>query len=140
MLTITATISIPDEEFTWTYVRASGPGGQNVNKVASKAVMRWNMAANTSVPPSAKTRLAAARPSHLTLEGDFLVSSQEYRDQERNRERCLEKLAGWLVIALTPPKVRKPTKPTRASQRRRVDDKKRQGERKSSRKSGDWPE
>jgi len=141
MLVITETVAIPDEELTWTYARASGPGGQNVNKVASKAILRWTLAANSSVPELAKARLRSKHPAHVTLEGEFLVTSQEYRDQERNRERCLEKLTAWILTALTPPKPRRPTKPTKSSQRRRVDDKKKQGARKASRKSGDtWSE
>lgn len=138
MIAVTDSVSIPDDELQWEYARSGGPGGQNVNKVASKATLRWAVAASAAISPDAKARLLAAHPSHVTTEGEFLVTSQEYRDQERNRQRCEEKLADMVRAALTPPKPRKKTKPTKASQRRRVDDKKRQGEKKSGRKGGGW--
>jgi ribosome-associated protein len=136
MVPINDAIAIPDEELSWSYARAAGPGGQNVNKVASKAILRWTLAANQTVPAFAKAKLVAKHPSHVTTEGEFIVSSQEYRDQERNRERCLEKLAFWIRAALVIPKARKATKPSKASQRRRVDDKRKQGQRKAQRKPG----
>jgi ribosome-associated protein len=138
MIAVTESVSIPDAELSWEYARSGGPGGQNVNKVASKATLRWAVAASTAIPEAAKARLFAAHPSHLTTEGEFLVTSQEYRDQERNRQRCEEKLADMVRAALTPPKPRKKTKPSKASQRRRLEDKKRQGEKKSTRRGGGW--
>lgn len=138
MIAVTETVSIPDAELSWEYARSGGPGGQNVNKVASKATLRWAVAASTAIPEAAKARLFASHPSHLTTEGEFLVTSQEYRDQERNRQRCEEKLADMVRAALTPPKPRKKTKPSKASQRRRLEDKKRQGEKKSTRRGGGW--
>jgi len=138
MIAVTESVTIPDDELSWEYARSGGPGGQNVNKVASKATLRWALAASVAIPADAKARLSAAHPSHLTAEGEFLVTSQEYRDQERNRQRCEEKLAVMVRAALTPPKPRKKTKPTKASQRRRLEDKKRQGQKKSTRKGGGW--
>mgnify|MGYP001807063843 CR=1 FL=1 len=138
MIAVTESVSIPDAELSWEYARSGGPGGQNVNKVASKATLRWAAAASTAIPEEAKARLFAARPSYLTADGEFLVTSQEYRDQERNRQRCEEKLADMVRAALTPPKPRKKTKPSKASQRRRLEDKKRQGEKKSTRRGGGW--
>lgn len=138
MIAVTDRVSIPDDEVRWEYARSGGPGGQNVNKVASKATLRWAVAASVAIFPDAKARLLAAHPSHVTTDGEFLVTSQEYRDQERNRQRCEEKLADMVRAALTPPKPRKKTKPTKASQRRRLDDKKKQGQKKSTRKGGGW--
>ena len=138
MIAVTESVTIPDDELSWEYARSGGPGGQNVNKVASKATLRWALAASVAISADAKARLTAAHPSHLTAEGEFLVTSQEYRDQERNRQRCEEKLAAMVRAALTPPKPRKKTKPTKASQRRRLEDKKRQGQKKSTRKGGGW--
>lgn len=138
MIAVTESVSIPDAELSWEYARSGGPGGQNVNKVASKATLRWAAAASVAISEEAKARLFAAHPAHLTTEGEFLVTSQEYRDQERNRQRCEEKLADMVRAALTPPKPRKKTKPSKASQRRRLEDKKRQGEKKSTRKGGGW--
>src|SRR6476619_586279 len=132
---VTASISVPDDELTFTYARSGGPGGQNVNKVESKAVLRWNLAATTAVSDAVKERLRKLFPSRVTAEGEFLVASQVYRDQPRNREDCLVKLTEMVRAALHVPKVRRPTKPTKGSQRRRLEDKKRQGERKSSRRT-----
>lgn len=140
MIEITPAIRIPDEEFAWEYARSGGPGGQNVNKVASKATLRWAMAASPSVPDAVKARLRADSPSHVTADGEFLVTSQEYRDQERNRERCREKFAAMLLAAATPPKVRRPTKPSKSSKRRRVADKKKRSAKKATRRGGGWDE
>ena len=134
MLDVTPTIQVPLAEFGWAYARSGGPGGQNVNKVASKAQLRWGLAASPTVPAAVKARLVAAHPAHVTADGDFLVVSQKYRDQERNRHDCLEKLAAMLRRAAAPPAARRPTKPTKGSNRRRLADKKVQAARKAGRK------
>lgn len=126
-------IPIPEGELIWSYARSSGPGGQNVNKVASKAILRWALASSTAISDAVKARLCSAHPAHVTVEGDFLVTSQEYRDQERNRNRCLEKLAAMVRAAATPPKPRVKTKPSRAAQRRRIEGKKQQSVKKARR-------
>ncbi len=136
MLKVTAGIEIPDAEFEWAYSRAGGPGGQNVNKVASKAQLRWHLASSPSLAESVKARLRLLHPSMLTTEGELLISSQKYRDQERNRHDCLAKLAAIIRQAATVPKARRPTKPTKGSQRRRLEEKKRQSARKGDRKVG----
>lgn len=138
MLVINDAVAISDEEFTWTFARSGGPGGQNVNKVASKAQLAWNFAANSSVPPAVKKRLLEGHPNSLTQDGFFLVTAQETRDQGRNRELCLEKLAEYLRAALVPPKPRYATKPTRSSKKRRIADKKNNSDRKQARKPGSW--
>ena len=134
MVPVTNTLTIPADEVEWSYARSGGPGGQNVNKVASKAVLRWAMAASPTVSGPVKERLRTASPSRTTVEGDFLVVSQKYRDQERNRQDCVEKLAALIRAALIPPKLRRPTKPTKGSNRRRLADKKSQSERKTGRR------
>jgi ribosome-associated protein len=134
MLEVTDWLRVPLTEWTWEYARSGGPGGQNVNKVASKAVLRWPLRESPSVPDPVKARLTAAHPAHVTLDGEFLVSSQKYRDQERNREDCLLKLAAMLRRAATPPTPRKKTKPTAGAKRRRLADKKHNADRKASRK------
>src|SRR5438445_12494694 len=94
MLDVTELIRIPDEELEWSYARSGGPGGQNVNKVASKAVLRWKAAGTVAaIPEPAKARMRAQFPSRFTVDGDVVIQSQKYRDQERNRQDCLEKLA-----------------------------------------------
>ena len=136
MLQVTDGIAIPDAEFAWQYARSGGPGGQNVNKVESKATLRWALGASTSVPDAVKGRLRAAHPARVTTDGEFLVSSQRYRDQERNRADCLEKLAAMVRAAATPPTPRKKTRPTKASKLRRLAEKKHQSERKARRQGG----
>jgi ribosome-associated protein len=135
MLEVTHRIRIPLSEFSWSYARSGGPGGQNVNKVASKAILRWPFEATTSVPPDIKTRFRASFGNRLTLEGDLVLSSELTRDQGRNREDCLEKLSAMLKSVAVPPKVRRPTKPTRGSQLRRLDAKKKQSNTKSGRQA-----
>jgi ribosome-associated protein len=136
MLNVTDLIQIPDDELEWSFARSGGPGGQNVNKVASKAQLRWkalNSAAALSQP--AKDRMRSRFPSRFTTEGDVLIQSQKYRDQERNREDCLIKLQEMIRAALIVPTLRQATKPTRGSQRRRVADKRKLSEKKQNRKA-----
>ena len=78
-----ATIAIPDDEFQWSYARAGGPGGQNVNKVSSKAVLRWNVAGTPSLPAHVKARLISLNQKRMTTTGDLLITGQRFRDQER---------------------------------------------------------
>jgi ribosome-associated protein len=137
MLTIHPRVQIPDGEFAWSYVRASGPGGQNVNKVASKAVLRWPVVASSSLPLDIKARLLAQQRSRLTTEGELIITSQRFRDQERNREDCLEKVRQLVLLALTPPKPRKRTKPTRGSQERRLQAKRHRSATKTGRRGSD---
>lgn len=132
MLAINETLGIPLEEIRFTYVRSGGPGGQNVNKVASKAVMRWNPAGK--LEPGVIVRLFAAHPSCRTRQGEILLTSQRTRDALRNRDDCLEKLRNMILESLKVPKRRIPTKPTRGSVRRRLDDKSRHAEKKERRR------
>jgi ribosome-associated protein len=134
MLEINERLSIPAAEFQWTFVRAGGPGGQNVNKVASKAVLRWNVAGSPSVPEDVKARLLAHHRKQTTTEGEMVLSSQRFRDQERNRQDCLDKLSAWIRQAAMPPRPRRPTKPTRGSRQRRLEEKKHRGQIKAARR------
>ncbi|HVL11722.1 MAG TPA: alternative ribosome rescue aminoacyl-tRNA hydrolase ArfB [Gemmata sp.] len=137
MFVVTDRVRIPDEELEWTYARSGGPGGQNVNKVASKAQLRWRASATAAdIPGPARERMRARHPGRFTAEGDVVIQSQAYRDQERNREECLGKLADMIRTALVEPKPRKATKPTKGSQRRRLADKKRQSAKKQNRRAG----
>jgi ribosome-associated protein len=123
MLEINAAIRIPDSELEWTFVRSSGPGGQNVNKVASKAVLRWHLAASASLPDEVKTRLCRLQQKRITNEGDLVLTSQRYRDQGSNVADCLEKLRGYVLQATLVPKVRRPSRPTRGSREARLKEK-----------------
>jgi ribosome-associated protein len=134
MLEISHRLRIPDEEFSWSFVRSGGPGGQNVNKVASKAVLRWNIVASLSLPDDIKGRLQQQQRRRITSDGDLLLSSQRYRDQERNRQDCLDKLVEVLRAASVVPKTRRKTKPSRGAQERRLAAKKRRSALKSSRR------
>jgi len=137
MLVVTELIRIPDEELDWSYARSGGPGGQNVNKVASKAVLRWNATGTVAaIPEPARARMRAQFPSRFTTEGDVVIQSQKYRDQERNRQDCLAKLTEMIRDALIEPLPRKATKPTRGSQRRRMADKRRLSQKKRDRRAG----
>jgi ribosome-associated protein len=134
MIEIAESIWIPDIELQWSFVRASGPGGQNVNKVASKAVMRWNVLGSRSLPTDVRQRLLARFASRVTREGDIIVMSQRFRDQERNRQDCLTKLRDLIGQVAQEPHKRKTTRPTRGSKERRLTAKKRRSALKSVRK------
>ena len=116
-------ISIPDEELEMTFVRSSGPGGQNVNKVASKAVLRFAVASSPTVPDDVRQRFVARYASRLTNTGEIVISSQRYRDQGRNAADARSKLAELLASVAVAPKKRRPTKPSRSSVARRVESK-----------------
>jgi ribosome-associated protein len=134
MLIVTNQLQVPLREFTFTFSRSSGPGGQNVNKVNSKATLRWNAAGSPSLPDDVRARFFERFGRRLTEQGDMLVVSQRYRDQARNVDDCLEKLRAMLAEIAYPPRRRKPSRPTQASRRRRLQDKRATSDRKASRR------
>ena len=111
-------------EISFSYVRSSGPGGQNVNKVNSKTLLRWNVAESFALSPAQRSTLLEKLSSRLTAAGDLIIVSDRFRDQTRNREDCLEKLAQILSASLQKREKRVRTKPTRASKERRIQGKK----------------
>jgi ribosome-associated protein len=123
MLRINDRIAIPLAEFRWEFSRSGGPGGQNVNKVNSKALLRWNPAASPSLPAPVRDRLLHALANRLTRDGELLVSSQRTRDKARNLADCLGKVRVLVQAAVEPPKVRRPSRPTLAARVRRVESK-----------------
>ncbi len=134
MLVVNNRLKIPLREFRFSFSRSSGPGGQNVNKLNTKALLRWAVMKSPSLPDSIRGRLVSRHRRRVTAAGDLLVSSQRFRDAGRNVADCLQKLRTMLAEAAVAPKPRKPTKPTRASVRRRLDQKRRQSKKKRQRR------
>lgn len=134
MLAINGEIRIPLDEIRFSFVRSSGPGGQNVNKVASKAVLRWNPAQSGLLSDAVLERLQKLYPRCLTGEGDMVLTSQRTRDALKNKNDCLNKLRVMLLRALKEPKRRIPTRPTRSAIRKRLEDKARNARKKRERR------
>ena len=117
---ITPDISLPDQDLLWSFVRASGPGGQNVNKVATAAQLRFDLAGTQALAPAVKQRLRALAGRRATDDGALLIVARNQRTQEGNRREALERLSDLVQRALVAPKPRKPTRPTRAARERRL--------------------
>lgn len=133
MLRITPAIWLDMNEIAITFIRSPGPGGQNVNKVATAALLRFNIRNSAAFTDDVRARLLHILSSRLTLDGDLIIKATRFRTQERNRQDALDRLVEILQKAATPPKPRKKTKPTRASVQKRLDKKKLTGKRKSLR-------
>ncbi len=137
MLTVPPELRIPLSELRITYARSSGPGGQNVNKVNTKAVVHWPAASSPSLPEPVRQRLLAANRRRVNSLGELVLSSQRFRDAGRNAADCLQKLREIVAQAAVAPKRRKPTRPTRGSVRKRRDQKLRTSRKKQLRRSVD---
>jgi ribosome-associated protein len=137
-LIIAPGIVISDEELEWKFIRSSGPGGQNVNKVASAAQLRFLLPQNASLPVAARNRLRRLAGQKLVDDGTILFKSMSERTQEANRRVALERLEALIRAAMIEPKIRKKTRPTKASKERRIDSKKRRGTTKQSRGGHGW--
>ncbi len=135
-LMIAPELVIPDDELVERFVRASGPGGQNVNKVATAVELRFDIAQSPSLPEPLRERLLARRDRRLTIDGVMVISAQRFRTQDRNRDDARERLMGFIQAGLRVPKKRIATRPSRASKERRLSGKKTRGKVKRGR--GDW--
>ncbi|HEV7490539.1 MAG TPA: alternative ribosome rescue aminoacyl-tRNA hydrolase ArfB [Rhodanobacteraceae bacterium] len=138
MLSIGDSIQISEDELIERFVRAAGPGGQNVNKVASAVELRFDVAGSRALPDGVRARLLARRDRRLTAEGVLVIQANRFRDQGKNREDARERLAALIEAATHVPKRRVATKPTRASKERRIEGKKNRATIKRTRSSRGW--
>lgn len=127
-------VTIPAEDLSWSASRASGPGGQNVNKVATKVTLRFDLRGTDALSRSQKARLRGLAKNRLDSEGRVVIAAQSERTQRQNLRVARERLRRLVERSLTPPKKRKPTKPSKAAKRRRLDSKRHQSDKKRSRR------
>jgi ribosome-associated protein len=135
-LDVRAGVVIPASELSWNAVRSGGPGGQNVNKVSTKIELRFALSRSRALAEPVKARLRALAASRLDGSGDLLLTADETRSQSQNLEIAREKLAALVRAALIVPKRRRPTKPSAGAKKRRMDHKRRVGEKKRGRRAG----
>ncbi len=133
MLILSQNLRIPEDELEFSAIRAQGAGGQNVNKVSSALHLRFDIRAS-SLPESLKTRLLASSDRRISKDGVIVIKAQKHRTQEKNRADALARLSEMILAANKVQKKRKPTRPTRGSQRRRMDSKTRHGRTKALRR------
>jgi ribosome-associated protein len=129
MLRITSSVWLDSNEIQFSFIRSPGPGGQNVNKLATAVLLRFNIA-KSSLPETVKARLIQVLAHRLTNQGDILIKATRFRTQERNKDDVIERLIVLLHKAAIPPKTRRKTKPTRSSVEKRLEHKKKHSKRK----------
>ncbi len=134
MIAVTQHISLKPTEIKFTFIASPGPGGQNVNKVATAVQLRFDVLHSPSLPESVRTRLIGLLGKKLTLQGELIIKASRFRTQERNKQDALDRLCELIKRAEIPPKKRKKTKPTFASKLRRLNTKKIQGGKKAMRR------
>ena len=140
MITVTGSIQIDERDIQFEFIRASGPGGQNVNKVASSVQLRYDVMNSSSLGPEVKQRLLKLAKNRITGNGILIIEAKRYRTQEQNRQDAINRLITLILKSSEKPKNRIKTKPTITSSMVRVDEKKRRGEVKRTRQSipDDW--
>jgi ribosome-associated protein len=134
MLIINDRIRIPDNEFQTAFARSGGPGGQNVNKVSSKAFLKWDITNSAALPDDVRQRFLARYGRRVTKEGLLQITSQRYRDQARNVEDCRLKLTEMILSIAVAPVKRKASKPSKGARQRRLNEKHLRSDRKESRR------
>jgi ribosome-associated protein len=134
-LTVNQTIQIPEDEISEEFIRASGPGGQNVNKVATAVKLKYDVARSRVLSPEVRQRLLVLYKNRINLEGFLVIDARNHRTREDNRLEARARLAEMVNLAAIRPKIRRKTKPTKASRTRRLESKKMQGRIKSLRKN-----
>lgn len=133
MIPVTASIALHPDELRMSFIRASGPGGQNVNKVSTAVQLRFDLLNSPSLPPALKARAARLAGSRLTAEGEIVLTADRFRTQLANRRDALDRLVALLAEASVAPKKRRPTRPGAGARARRMDTKKHRGDVKSGR-------
>jgi ribosome-associated protein len=137
MIEITPSIQIDEQELEFIFIRSTGPGGQNVNKVSTAVQLRFNVRASNSLSEEVKQRLVRLAGKRMTYEGMLIIEARQYRSQEQNRQAALERLVRLIQQALEPPKPRHRTRPTQAAIMRRLESKRKRGEIKRMRRDSE---
>jgi ribosome-associated protein len=134
MLIVSPNLIIPAEEFELSFSRSSGKGGQNVNKVSTKALLKWNFKDSNAMPQAMKTRFRNQFATRINLLGEVVIQSDRYRSQLQNENDCFDKLLEMIKLVEFPPKARRKTKPSKAQKKKRLDSKRKNSEKKSERR------
>jgi ribosome-associated protein len=135
MIEVTDSIRLPENEIQLDFIRASGPGGQNINKVSSAVQLRFDAAKSSALSEEVRTRLKQISGHRMTADGILIIKAQRHRTQDRNREDAIERLVALIRQAAEKPRPRRPTKPSRAAKQKRLSSKRHRGETKRRRRS-----
>ena len=138
MIYVTDEIAIDDSEIQWEFVRSSGPGGQNVNKVSTAVQLRFNVFESAALSPDVRKRLIKLGGSKITADGTLIIHARRFRSQEQNRNDAIQRLVELIRKAAVKPKIRRETKPSPASRQRRLNAKRKRGELKRHRKTVEY--